>query len=101
MKIDPWLTSKAAECPLCKHDCSQPFVPRILPTIPEGDQDTNNDTTSSSQSSSKKIVKKIKKLFPTFRQREQQESNNDPERQQQQQSYTEHIELSSNITPNR
>lgn len=21
--VDPWLTAKCAECPLCKYDCSQ------------------------------------------------------------------------------
>ncbi|KAI7860213.1 hypothetical protein BDC45DRAFT_96769 [Circinella umbellata] len=105
--IDPWLTSKAAECPLCKHDCSQPFIPRIQSTIPEEDQNhdnnNNSDTNNNDNIPSKRFTIKMKKLFPKFIKREQQPTNDPEQRQQQQQqsTYTEHIELSSTTTQNR
>ncbi|KAI9251522.1 hypothetical protein BDA99DRAFT_608180 [Phascolomyces articulosus] len=96
----PWLTSKAAECPLCKHDCSQPFVPRTHSTISETDEEStnSNNITASSSTPSRKFISNVKKLFSGNRQRGPN-NNNDPEHQQQyhqqQQLHTEHIELSS------
>ncbi|KAI9494739.1 hypothetical protein BDB00DRAFT_871020 [Zychaea mexicana] len=93
--IDPWLTSKAAECPLCKYDCSQPFVPRVQP----GEAGTNE-----SNDHENTFVSRMRNLLFPRRRHEENLNNNDAEQQprqqppQQQQQPFETIELSSAIT---
>ncbi|KAI9483272.1 MAG: hypothetical protein EXX96DRAFT_616259 [Benjaminiella poitrasii] len=42
--IDPWLTEKCSECPLCKYDCNQTSKPSQENKQDENQSSTNNDT---------------------------------------------------------